>query len=285
MARSCWKSIPINRIYWTLAIQIKTLGYLHYLKENNLYDIQYLNSKIRLVRKNFKRLIHERTIVITPTLINTVLYIYKGNKYRRIRINDFMLGWKLGEFSFTRKPFKYPIKKKKKIFYEDNLGQISYPILNRFGYSMFWFGMWDSLLNYNKFLVRSFFLNSFFSSFFNLFFSLTFFFLSKYFNKNKITARTNFLKRFNKINLAEKSHFRTVAEKNPNNVYLGKLAILSFNEWYIVSMFAYYSKYKNPAEGLDQISSNIANYTNILFFLKNKNIELQTLKKFKFDYF
>ena len=71
---------------------------------------------MRVLRKSFKRVTSERTMMVSPTLVNTVVYIHKGNKYRRIRLNKFMIGYKLGEFSFTRKPFKYPIKKKKKNF-------------------------------------------------------------------------------------------------------------------------------------------------------------------------
>lgn len=55
-------------------------------------------------------------MVVTSTMFDTVLFIHKGNKYKRLRLNEFLVGRKLGEFSFTRKPFKYPIKKKKKNF-------------------------------------------------------------------------------------------------------------------------------------------------------------------------
>jgi len=116
MARSSWKFIPLNRSYWQLAVQTKLLEYLYFLKANNLHEQDDINYRIRLLRKSFKRVVTDRSITVTPTLFNTVVYIHKGNKYRRLRLNKFMVGYKLGEFSFTRKPFKYPIKKKKKNF-------------------------------------------------------------------------------------------------------------------------------------------------------------------------
>jgi ribosomal protein S19 len=44
------------------------------------------------------------------------LLVHKGFLYKKVQINEFLVGHKLGEFSVTRKPFKYPIKKKKKNF-------------------------------------------------------------------------------------------------------------------------------------------------------------------------
>ena len=42
------------------------------------------------------------------------IFIYNGNKFRLLKINYFHLGLRLGNFVFTRKPFKYIIKKKSK---------------------------------------------------------------------------------------------------------------------------------------------------------------------------
>jgi ribosomal protein S19 len=87
-----------------------------FIKKHNLYDLNKVNSTIKYVKSHFKKHVRGRDLVISPTYAPSVLSIHKGNKYNKIRITEFMVGHKLGEFSFTRKPFKYPIKKKKKNF-------------------------------------------------------------------------------------------------------------------------------------------------------------------------
>lgn len=45
--------------------------------------------------------------------------IYKGNIFKKIFVTKQLIGYKFGEFSFSRKPFFYPKKdvKKKKIMF------------------------------------------------------------------------------------------------------------------------------------------------------------------------
>lgn len=40
--------------------------------------------------------------------------VYKGCFYRNISINKFLINYRFGEFSYTRKPFRYMLKSKKK---------------------------------------------------------------------------------------------------------------------------------------------------------------------------
>jgi len=52
---------------------------------------------------------------IPQPFLGLSLIIYKGYYFRRLRINYFVIGYRLGEFTMPRKPFKYLIKGKKKL--------------------------------------------------------------------------------------------------------------------------------------------------------------------------
>jgi ribosomal protein S19 len=54
----------------------------------------------------------KKNILISKNFKKNSLFIYKGNKFRFIKINYFHIGLKLGNFVFTRKPFKFLIKSK-----------------------------------------------------------------------------------------------------------------------------------------------------------------------------
>jgi ribosomal protein S19 len=99
-----------------MLVSAKILERLHTAKQINPSDTKFINSKIRFIRRSFKRFTDSRNLIAPSNLTGFVLYIHKGNKYKRLRLAQSHVGFKLGEFSFTRKPFKYPIKKKKKNF-------------------------------------------------------------------------------------------------------------------------------------------------------------------------
>lgn len=54
-----------------------------------------------------------RNNIVVPKLLNSTLFVYNGKKFLKITVNENMLGYKLGSFSFTRKKFTF--KKTKKI--------------------------------------------------------------------------------------------------------------------------------------------------------------------------
>lgn len=76
-------------------------------------------KRVLLVKLNGKlsgrnRIIFRKsTKIVTPFLTYTFL-VFKGCFYRNICISKFLLGFKFGEFSYTRKPFRYMLKSKKK---------------------------------------------------------------------------------------------------------------------------------------------------------------------------
>jgi ribosomal protein S19 len=66
--------------------------------------------KIRNTKKNNLRIYRKNTI-ITPKLVGHFLLVYNGNQWIKLRIDENMVGFKVGEFISTRKK---PIWKKKK---------------------------------------------------------------------------------------------------------------------------------------------------------------------------
>ena len=154
------------------------------------------------------------------------------------------------------------------------MGQISYPILNRFGYSMYWNNMWDNISCYNKFLLKSLFFNNFFFNFFNFFLSLNFFFYTKHFNSNALTARQQ--------NQGLIQNFDSKKIKKPNELYKevasgylsGRVGILVFNGWYIISINLYLLEQRIPednAKSDDSDSSDphlLDDYMHDFFFIK-----------------
>ncbi len=63
--------------------------------------------------KNYN-ILYNRNSNIPKQFINLKFLIYKGNCFKKLKITKYYIGFKFGEFSFTRKPFKYPLIKKKR---------------------------------------------------------------------------------------------------------------------------------------------------------------------------
>lgn len=52
-----------------------------------------------------------RNCTIMPHFIGAKFLVHTGNNYVPVEINEQMIGKKLGEFAFTRKPYRYTSKK------------------------------------------------------------------------------------------------------------------------------------------------------------------------------
>lgn len=63
-----------------------------------------------LLGKN--QIFFKKNLIIFKNLNKNNIFIYKGNKFRLLPVNFFHFGYNLGNFIFTRKPFKYIIKSK-----------------------------------------------------------------------------------------------------------------------------------------------------------------------------
>ena len=77
--------------------------------DRNIYKNVFLNKF-----KSCKFLkIFSRKSVVPKLFFKKSLQLYKGNVFTRINFTKFNIGYKLGEFNITRKPFSFPKKKKK----------------------------------------------------------------------------------------------------------------------------------------------------------------------------
>ena len=88
LARSSWKFNYIN---------------------SNLYKNIFINKfkKIKLGK------LFCRSSSIPKFFLKKVVSLYKGNIFIRVLFTKYHINYKVGEFGVTRKPFSYPLKKKK----------------------------------------------------------------------------------------------------------------------------------------------------------------------------
>lgn len=63
-----------------------------------------------LLGKN--QIFFKKNLSIYQKMNKNNIFIFKGNKFRPLLINYFHFGYKMGNFVFTRKPFKYLLKTK-----------------------------------------------------------------------------------------------------------------------------------------------------------------------------
>jgi ribosomal protein S19 len=94
MARSFWKFKYFSKSIWRKILWV---------------------GKNRIL-KNKKKICFERSSSIPECFKNTHIKIYKGSGIRRLLVNRYNIGFKFGEFAFTRKPFHFPLRKKKKSY-------------------------------------------------------------------------------------------------------------------------------------------------------------------------
>jgi ribosomal protein S19 len=66
----------------------------------------------KLMGKN--KIIFTKSDKILNNFIGHNFLIYKGCFYRNISVNKFLTNYRFGEFAYTRKPFRYMLKAKKK---------------------------------------------------------------------------------------------------------------------------------------------------------------------------
>jgi ribosomal protein S19 len=63
--------------------------------------------------KKKKAVIFSKDSIIPKSLKGSVFYIHKGLKYRELKISNYHIGFKFGEFILTRKPHFFKKKNKK----------------------------------------------------------------------------------------------------------------------------------------------------------------------------
>jgi len=50
---------------------------------------------------------HLRDLIIVPQMVGMVIHVYNGKEFVQVKINEEMLGHRLGEFAITRKEVKH----------------------------------------------------------------------------------------------------------------------------------------------------------------------------------
>lgn len=85
---------------------------LNFISKNTFKKILILKLNNELKGKN--KVIFKKYDFIINSFLNKKLLVYKGCFYRNLFVNKFMLNYRFGEFAYTRKPFRYMLKSKKK---------------------------------------------------------------------------------------------------------------------------------------------------------------------------
>lgn len=69
----------------------------------NLQKTQKFLERMKNKEKKGKKMkTHRRDVVVVPEMVGKEVSVYKGNNFELIKINEKMLGHKLGEFALTR---------------------------------------------------------------------------------------------------------------------------------------------------------------------------------------
>lgn len=71
------------------------------------YDLDLYNQIIsnKKILKTYKR-----NTLILPEYLNKIIYVYNGSTFKKIRINEDMIGTKFGQYVLTRKFCKHKVK-------------------------------------------------------------------------------------------------------------------------------------------------------------------------------
>ena len=72
----------------------------------------FLDKPVQFKKKS--PILYNKSLTITSKIINKYIYIYKGKLLRELEVPQFSIGFKIGEFAMTRKPFHFIQKVKKK---------------------------------------------------------------------------------------------------------------------------------------------------------------------------
>jgi ribosomal protein S19 len=85
---------------------------LNYISKSTFKKLLILKINGELKGKN--RVIFKKSDFILTNFLNIKLLVYKGCFYRNLYVNRFIINYRFGEFAYSRKPFRYMLKAKKK---------------------------------------------------------------------------------------------------------------------------------------------------------------------------
>lgn len=78
------------------------------MSRSNYKGIYTVDDFSKIKKQKFK--IFNKNLIILPEYVNFFFYIYNGYKFIYLKINENMVGYKFGEFIYTKK--KHVFKKK-----------------------------------------------------------------------------------------------------------------------------------------------------------------------------
>lgn len=98
--------------------ELKQLGIREFAKYLNARERRSIFRNSQIIEKFVKRCkesnekkkmirTHLREMIIVPQLIGLAIQVYNGKEFAMVRINEEMIGHRLGEFALTRKVVKH----------------------------------------------------------------------------------------------------------------------------------------------------------------------------------
>jgi len=162
------------------------------------------------------------------------------------------------------------------------MGQISIPMSNKVGYSMYWNSMWDNKINYSRSLKEDIYLNKIINLFFEDNVSTNILKTPKKFQKNQINV-----KKYNLHSKSVKIDFVLLKYLNKFNkikIFPAKLWILKYQRWVILFYFIYlphFNKYKKTSNVVVKNNFSLNNFFNLYTFYKKVSIK----SEYSFNFF
>ena len=119
--RSKWKFVYFSDSTWNLIFRLKKIEIK--VKYKQLHGLKSLGkqtffkyTKILRHNKFFKsfRVRFERKTFFPRIFVGNIVRIHNGKEFRQFRVNKYHIGFKAGNFTLNRKPFFFPLHRKKK---------------------------------------------------------------------------------------------------------------------------------------------------------------------------
>jgi len=159
------------------------------------------------------------------------------------------------------------------------MAQISIPMSNKVGYSMYWNSMWDNKINYTKNLKEDIYLKKIIPFFFNDKISINLLKFKNYKYKYIDIDRYYMHYNFDKIN---KNFINFLYKNNDIEMYPSKLWIVRYQKWVILFYFLYIPNFKKLNKFNIKVSDfNMSYFFNYYSFYSKANIKLS----YSYDFF
>ena len=166
------------------------------------------------------------------------------------------------------------------------MAQISIPMSNKVGYSMYWNSMWDSKINFSRALKEDIYLKSFIPLIFDDNISNKILKTYSFENllKKKILTKYNLHLKTN--NLKKNLFYKYILNLNKMIFFGSKVWVLKYQKWVIIYFFMYFPKFsdlKNNQKVKERYSTNNDNNSinNLFSLYKTVTIKL----KYSYNFF